>query len=91
MAEQLKCPYKDTTDNTKLCEYATTNMAMLLMHKRAEHNGPKEAMNIFKEVAKNKIKDEVKTDTKKYKRFESKPVKFCKGKSREELRRKKAE
>ena len=60
MAEQLKCPYKD---------YVTTNITMLLMHERVDHIGPKEVTN--KEIAKNMVKDKVKQDTKKSKRFES--------------------
>ena len=91
MAEQLKCPYKNTVNATKPCEYVTTNIKMLLMHKRGDHNSPKKVTNIIKEVIEKKVKDEVRHDTKKSKKFERKPVKFCEGESREEFRRKKAE
>ncbi len=44
-----------------------------------------------KEAAKVQIKDEVKSDTKKAKRIESKVVKFCENEYREGFRRKKGE
>ena len=37
MAGQLKCPYQNMEDKTKGCEYATTDMKVLLLHKREVH------------------------------------------------------
>ena len=58
---------------------------MIGVHEHAKH------IKAPKEEAKAEIKDEVKNDTRKAKRIESKAVKFCDNKSREEFRRKKGE
>ena len=41
MAEQLRCPYRITTQTSKCCEYTSTDMERLLMHERAVHRGPR--------------------------------------------------
>ena len=57
-------------DNTKECGFTTDNIKVLMIHKRAKHNGPKEITNVIKETAKAKAKEEV--AKKNAKRFESK-------------------
>ena len=76
-------PYPDPKDENQPCPYTSKSDVMIGVHKRATH--------IKKEAAKVKIKDEVKSDTKKAKRIKSKAVKFCENESREEFRRKRGE
>ena len=76
MGEQLPCPYPDTVDNTRNCEFTTDSMDLLKMYKRAKHNGPKEIINMVKETAKAKVKG-----------FESKPTRFVEDKMREGFKR----
>ena len=81
-AEEIyRCPYQDPVDPTQPCTYASKSDTMIAVHERAKHSKKDET----------KVKNEVKNNTKKAKRFETKAVKFCENESREEFRRKKAE
>ena len=91
MGEQVTkhtCPYQDMVDNTKECGFTTDNIEVHKMHERAKHNGPKEITDVIKETTEAKVKEEVAKKT--AKRFESKPIRFAKGETREEFKRKKS-
>ena len=88
MGEQLKqlpCPYPDMVDNTINCEFTTNSMDLLKMYKRAKHNGPKEIINMVKETAEAKVKEEIAKKT--TKGLESKPTRFVADKMREGFKR----
>ena len=63
-----KCPYPDAMDLTTPCSYTSMLDTMVGVLKRAIHQ---------KKDAKVMIKDEVKNNSKKSKRIDSKAVKFC--------------
>ena len=83
-AEEIyRCPYQDPVDPTQPCTYASKSDMMIAVHERAKHSK--------KDETKVKNEDEVKNNTKKAKRFETKALKFCENESREEFRRKRGE
>ena len=83
--KQLPCPFPDTVDNTRNCEFTTDSMDLLKMYKRAKHNDPKEIINMVKETAEAKVKEEVAKKT--TKGFGSKPTRFVEDKMREGFKR----
>ena len=70
---QHKCPYQDSKDDEKACDFTTPSETVLSMHERAKHK---------------KNPDEDTKDTKKIKRMETKLSKFDENESPAEFRRK---
>ena len=70
---QHKCPYQDSKDDEKACDFTTPSETVLSMHERAKHK---------------KNPDEDTKDTKKIKRMKTKLSKFDENESPAEFRRK---